>query len=185
MPQAELTLKSRLLVGAFAYFAEDAAVIGGDTIAEDTPPDVSAGYEDVPSLGCIEQVAFATEGEETEFLCPRTGGGYERTTEAQTIADFLDMQCQHYTELVHRLQFGTSAKIVAGTPATPFAKRDRKVRGWLAVKGVKQTGTTLVEILVRCEVRLNQTPPWENSYGKPTLRFQILENTDNAIEFTA
>jgi len=185
MPQAELTLKSRLLVGAFAYFAEDGAVIGGDTIAEATPPDVSAGYEDVPSLGCIEQVQPDVESEENEFLCPRTGGGYEKTTEVQSIADFLDMQCQHYTEIVHRLQFGTAAKIVAGTPTTPFAKRDRKIDGWLAVKGVKQTGSTLVELLLRVRVRLNDAPPWENSYGKPTLRFQILENSLNAIEFTA
>jgi hypothetical protein len=105
--------------------------------------------------------------------------------EVQNVADYLDMQCQHYTEIVHRLQWGVAAKLVAGTAQSPFAKRDRKIRGWLACKAVKQDGNTLAEILVRVEARLNETPPWENNYGKPTLRFQILENTANAIEFAA
>jgi len=178
MPQANMPMLERLLVGAFAYFAEDS-----ETIDEDTPPDISVNYEAVPSLGCIEQVSTESESEETEFLCPRASGGYEKTVEQSVTRDFIDMQVQNYNELVHRLQWGLEAAVVESTPVSPFAKRDRKVRGWLVCNAVKQDGEPLLNLLLRVEVRLNVTPPWENSYGKPTFRFQALEATDNAIEF--
>ncbi len=178
MAQTNLPMLQRLLVGAFVYFAED-----GESINETTPPVVSGGYDAVPSLGCVEQVSFEVESEETEFLCPKSTGGYQRTTEVRETADYLDMQCQNYNELVHRLQFGLAAKIVEGSAVSPFAKTNRKVSGWLAAEAKDQSGETLLQMLVRVDVRLNETPPWQNDYGKPTLRFQVLDNTSNSIQF--
>lgn len=168
----------RLLVGAFAYFAED-----GDTINESTPPVISGGYDAVPSLGCIEQVQLSTETQSAEFLCPRASGGYQQTTEQIVSADYIDMTVNHYNEIVHRLQWGLDEEIQEGTPKSPFKQRDRKVLGWLCVHAVDQNGETLLELLQRVELRLNETPPFENAYGKPVLRFQALEATDNAIQF--
>lgn len=178
MAQTNLAMLKRLLVGAFAYFQED-----DETYNVSNAPDVSASYEAVPSLGCIEQVDFDSQSDETEFLCPKSTGGYERTMETRETADYLDMQCQRYSEIVHRLQFGLSAEIVEGSPVAPFAKKNRKLDGWLCVDSVDQDGETVLQMKVRVEVRLNNTPPWQNDYGKPTLRFQILDNSINVIQF--
>ena len=182
MPQTNMPMLDKLLVGAFAYFAED-----GGSIDEDTAPDVSADYEDVPALGCIEQAAFETKSEETKFLCPKTTGGYEETTETREMADYIDLMLQKYNELVHRLQFGIADEITTtgnNTVRAPFAKQNRKVRGWLCIHAVSQAGDTLLQMKVRAEVRLNKTPPWENQFGKPVFRFQVLGNSLNAIEFS-
>lgn len=178
MPQTNISMLERLLVGAFAYFQED-----NETYTESNAPDVSTNYEAVPALGCIEQAAFSVEAQETEFFCPKSTGGYERTVETSEVSDYIDLTCQYYNELVHRMQFGVSAAIVEANSQIPFRKKNRRVRGWFFVHAIDQNGDTVLELKQRAEVRLNTAPPFENAYGKPVLRFQCLDNSLNTVVF--
>ena len=185
----DAAMLEQYLVGAFAYFAEDGETYGVTTVSKTSKVDVSANYDDVPSLGCVENAASPRETRNTEIFCPKATGGYERTTEAPQIGIYFDLTLTKANEWIHRLAFGKSSAIVQGTGFQPFAMADPKVNGWLHLNCVNMpasgTGATLVKLDLWCEMRLPDAPANSPDRQKPVLRFQVLDNSLNDANFPA
>lgn len=183
MAQTKLAMMERYLIGGFAFFAEDGITIDEAVVDDETQPDLATDEEDIPSLGCIERVSLTVEAEDFQFVCPSPTGGYNRTTEKNVLQDLIDLQASKANELVHRLKWGLAAAVAYDTPQTPFADRTREALGWLYLRGVQRSGTTLLQAVLRAKVTLNEAPPWSNEPGRPVLRFEVQTNALNSIEF--
>ena len=180
-----LSRMSRHLVGGFAYFAEDGSTIDASLVGVDAAPDFAADLELVPSLGCIEQVSPSVEEESHTFDCPSATGGYERSTERNVLADYLDMQLTKTNEIVQRLTWGVADEIADDTEQEPFEVRDRRLLGWLHLLGRLRGGDVLVKADLWVECRLQENPPWSKEPTRPALRFQVIGNALNGVAWPA
>ena len=172
-----------LLMGGFAYFAEDGTTVGADTIDSATKPDNSSSVVS-PSIGCIREMRHERVTENLgDRICPKTTGGYTTTARNYITDDKFTFVGEDHNELVHRLQFGLSSTIALGTSQTPFADSKREVKGWIYLVGRKQDGTQLVVLESYGKVELTDVPAWTKAYGQPAVTFTPEENAGNTIVY--
>lgn len=170
------------LIGGFAYFVEEGVSVDGSAVSASYLPD-NTPTDNWPSAGKILNVTPSKEEVADSVNCPRAAGGWGKEDRMIVLADYLDFELKSFNEWVHRMQWGLASAIALDTAYAPFATVDRRIRGGMLLQGRHEGGTDLVRASVYCEARLTTAPSWSPNYGKPVLRVQILESTQNSIVF--
>ncbi len=178
-----LTLKEELLIGAFVFFAENGETIDAATVAIDSLPD------DVPAtnwtdweLGAVERVKITPTIKQFPQSKPRRNGrGYNSDPKQVITGWVIEMTLDSYSEFIHRLQLGSTAKVVDGVAFTPFQKgTDLHALGWMRIEA-KADGITKVNVIDWTELRLTSIPEWKEEFGKPVLQFTVLGDDDGGL----
>lgn len=177
------------LIGLFAYFVENGAIVDAQTISSTVFPDASP-TTNWPSLGPIlPGASFGVEEEDDGYLAPSLSGGFRKVDRMNVIQDFLTFQCRNMSAIVDRLQHGLAGPIVEGTAATPFANSNRFVRGWLLIQGRQVggngTGTDDFRMMIWVDLRLAEQPAFENKVLSPSLKAIVIPNALNSDVFPA
>jgi hypothetical protein len=181
---ADVARKSRLIIGAFAYFINEGASIDSVTVAGTAKPDNSPTSNWL-SLGAIEEVKFDDVRSSEKFITPSEAGGYYEEQEDYITGDFINLRTSHMNELVERLQFGLNSVIVAGTAQEPHAAHTRQVNGWLKIQGRKLSGSDEFIMDWWAKLTLADKLTMNDKTLRPVLRFQKLTSTLNTVVFPA
>ena len=111
----------------------------------------------------------------------RNKRGYNSEPKQVITGWIIEVGLDGYNEFIHRLQLGSTAKVVDGVAFTPFQKgTDLKVTGWMRIEGGAE-GITKVNIIDWADMRLTTIPEWKEEFGKPVLQFTILGDDDGGL----
>lgn len=173
----------KLIIGAFIGVAEQGDLVDGVTVSKTAFPDndPATNYTDI---GCVQDVQFSFDEEEEEDYCPNvSGNGYTKEVTKIITADYMDLTVRDHTEMVFRMLFGKSGKIVNGTPFKPWDVSDRSIYVVLRI-GAKGGGNDLIDgtaSFIYGKLTLQDYPGWSRETTRPVVRFQKLDSTLNSF----
>lgn len=174
---------ARRLKGAFAYFIPFGETVDSATVSATSWPDndPTTNWTDY-EFGCIENVRPMREADVEPLLCPSPDGGYVEEEEQRSKRDGWMMQTNKYNELITQLEYGLESQPEAGTPQTPWAKKDRYIDGVLLIQARGLDGSDYHVEQWHARLRLAEVPEWSNATSKPVVSFQALQNDLNTFE---
>lgn len=159
--------------GALVLFAEEAS---GTSDALTKPAAANAAWKIIDNVEILKKGVIQHE---EPFSAPDPDTGWADGKDVFTLADFFDATMRSTNELTKRLSYGVAAPIVQGTAQTPFAKADRRVRGWIKIQNRLHLGTDRERIDIWCDVRLKEDPATEKKVQIPVLEFWKLKSALN------
>jgi hypothetical protein len=173
----------KLILGTFAHFVEDGTSYGSpaNTSGIALYPNADTYPAAWNSMGCVLDSTAEVVEESYEDDCPNPSGGYSRETDMQVMQDILKLSLRAHSEPIHRLVWGAAAPIVNATAFTPFAKKDRFVKGWMHFQLRGQDGEDRVVAAIYGKLRLDAAPKWAKDPTKPAVKFEIVTSTIQTV----
>ena len=168
-------LQKRIL-GAFASFVEDGTTYGSpsNTVGVGVYPNADTFPNAWNSMGCVIDASPETEVETDEDYCPSPSGGYIKESTETVVRDMIKLSLKTHSEPIERMIWGKSGAVVDGAAFTPFAKKDRFVKGWLHFQLREGGGSDVIVAALYGKMRLDAAPKWSKDPTKPAVRFEIL-----------
>jgi hypothetical protein len=174
----------KLILGAFAAFVEEGTSYGDPANLAGIAlyPNADTYPDSWSQLGCVLDSSPETVLETYDDDCPNPSGGYTRETDTAVLQDMIKLSLRAHSELIHRMVWGSSAAIVDDAAFTPFAKKDRFVKGWLLFQLRAGDGVDRVVAALYGKMRLDAAPKWAKDPTKPAIKFEILTSTIQTVE---
>lgn len=174
----------KLILGAFAAFVEEGTEYGdpANITGISLYPNADTYPDTWNPLGCVLDSSPETVTETYDDDCPNPSGGYTRETETAVLQDMLKLSLRGHSEPIHRLVWGANAPIVDDAAFTPFAKKDRFVKGWLLFQLRGQDGVDRAVAALYGKLRLDSAPKWAKDPTKPAVKFEIITSTIQTVE---
>jgi hypothetical protein len=172
----------KLIIGNFASFVEKGTVVGENTVDSGFYPEDEEDLDAWSSLGCVLDATPEPEVETDSDYCPDAAGGYRKEDTDNVVKDVIKMTLKCHSEPIWRMILGVKAKLVNGTPQTPFANKDRFVEGWLNIEQRAQDGVARTLMVIYGRLKIDANPSWSKDPTKPSVRFEILTSSIASVE---
>lgn len=164
----------KLIIGSFAFFAESGKTIDLNVVDKDYFPDTDPAENwEAGSMGCVMESELTTEKETDTDYCPSPNGGYIKNDDEVVVADIIKFKTREHMEPYWRLALGLNNEIEDGTAQTPFAKKRRKINGWMKFQLRGDDGSDRVVMNVWGRLELDENPKYSKDPTKPGLKFTI------------
>lgn len=174
----------KLILGTFAAFVEAGTTFGTspvNTVSSELYPDTTTHAAVWSSLGDVLDSAPDTKTEDYADTIPDPAGGYRTQADVVVLQDNLKLSLLAHSEPIHRMVWGLDAKIVDGTPVTPFSAKRRFVEGWINFTLRGQDGADRVVAAIYGRMRVDGAPKWAKDPTKPAITFEVLRSTVASI----